>query len=606
MEGFKAIPVLLLSCISFFSCIEEIEVIDDNAEVEVVQANPSVKTRSAANETIYTRLPNPYALEVMQKVYDDNSMTKVTLEPTDLYVKFMPKDSIELHQLMFDYGLELFEYPLDIELAEGEEYVNEELPETDLAWFYTTVPPDYDFPPIAYEILQECYIPEDGESIVQTKAGAAVSVEAAAFTLSGYTEQPPVQTKASSRPSGTVRFENEGSYMPLKGVKVRCNTIVKWASAYTDENGEYVMNKKFYVNPIYAVVFDNVKGFDIWGSWVPCFTARHCFGIHNKSGFSMNFGSNHKRWDCAAVNNSAYEYYKMCETTGIPKPPETLKIWIWKNFTASSAPMLRRIEHVIGYSGKSGFLNYFINVYLGYGMTATILNQMLKFVLPDITIGTKGKDYAGIFEHVNHELSHASHFSQVGSEFWAQYVSYIMTYGAYGDGTGNKAELCGIGEMWGFFMGYKLTDEKFSINDDDCPPIQYEWICPQVFWDIEKSGVLTKKQIYDCLQPDVRTYNQLVSKMYSLYPDRVTDITEILEGHAEFKYNVSVPDVEYDAFLVSRTVTSDELISGTNILVQNSTVKSGASLVINAGNSITINKPFVLERGSSFTVNLPN
>lgn len=38
----------------------------------------------------------------------------------------------------------------------------------------------------------------------------------------------------------------------------------------------------------------------------------------------------------------------------------------------------------------------------------------------------------------------------------------IITHGPYGDGKGMYAELCGIGEMWGYIMGVVQEYECYS------------------------------------------------------------------------------------------------------------------------------------------------
>ena len=90
----------------------------------------TLATRSVSNSIpIYTRLNNPYTLEVMQKIYNDYSIEPVTLEPTDLYVCFMPQDTSQFRVLMDNDELDLYDYPLDVVLDEGQEYVNPELGE---------------------------------------------------------------------------------------------------------------------------------------------------------------------------------------------------------------------------------------------------------------------------------------------------------------------------------------------------------------------------------------------------------------------------------------------------------------------------------------------
>ena len=82
-------------------------------------------------------------------------------------------------------------------------------------------------------------------------------------------------------------------------------------------------------------------------------------GWHSNRGHSRDINAGSYAWDWAAVNNAAYDYYKMCEEIGIIKPPSDLKIWGLKRWTTSSTPMLRRIEHPIGYNGNSSWKNFF-------------------------------------------------------------------------------------------------------------------------------------------------------------------------------------------------------------------------------------------------------
>ena len=599
-------PIILLSCIVLHSCIEEPVRVDENKSGEKVSIKYPVITRSTATEG-YEILPNPYALEVMQEVYDIYGETPVTLAATDLYVKFMPKDSAELYTLRYDYDLELFDYPLDIELEEGEVYVNPNLPEDDLVWVYTTVRPDFVFPDdISYEVLEECYIPEDGETVgIPTKAGE-VNVEDAAFALMVYDEEPSLDTRAVARPQGTIMVHDNSTttvrWEPVKGVKVRCHRLVKWATAYTDENGLYVMSKSFRFKPHYAVVFENVKDFDIWGNYGNIALANYNMGWRSNTGHSVNFASDNYAWQWAAINNAAYDYYQMCEQTGILKPPPELKIWVWNDFCGSSAPMLRRIAHAIGFNTSIDILNLFVNVF--YGMPATLLNQVLKKLLPDVTIGLLDQLgnrllYSDLYNTVNHELAHASHFSQVGSEYWAQYISYIMTYGAYGgNDSGYNAQLCAVGEMWGNFMGYIQEHENCTIPLSNIHDVD-GWIYPQLFINMYNNGVLSKKQIFDCLTVDVDTYNKLLLKMYSMYPDKTLDIKQGFNSFPGIKkHTILSGDAQYDAFCVYMSINSSHTISGENILVENSVVKSGATLLLKAGTSIEINQPFTLENGA--------
>lgn len=199
--------IFLIITISLLSCSSETI---DNQFVYAQDSEYNIPlTRSGYSQHQYDTLPNPYRLSVMQKVYDDYSLTPIELEPTDLYVRFMPRDTVQMRILTKDYNLELFEYPMNIVLQEGDEYINPDIPETDFAWVYTTVKPDFDFPSdIPYIILQECYIPQVGEVIVNTK-GSEIDVEAAAFESLGYGDDYiDVLTKSTNSPSGMIQFQD--------------------------------------------------------------------------------------------------------------------------------------------------------------------------------------------------------------------------------------------------------------------------------------------------------------------------------------------------------------------------------------------------------------
>ncbi len=601
----KAAPILLLSCVALFSCVDEpVQIEEENLVYQIPQTN-KVLTRSTSLET-YETLPNPYALDVMQQVYDIYSESPVTLQPTDLYVKFMPKDSLELHTLKYDCDLELFDYPLDIELAEGEEYINYDLPETDLVWLYTTVSPDYVFPQgISYEILEECYIPEDGETVgIPTKAGE-VNVEDAAFALVGYDEIPSIDTRSVVRPSGTFTVE-DNTYnlsVPLKGVKVRCHRLVKWAKAYTDENGKYSVDKSFRYKPYYEIVFDNVKGFDVWrfGGGIGC--AKHPLHKREREGYTCEITTDSISWEWAVINNSAYEYYQMCETGGIAKPPIDLKILNFRY--GSSAPMIRRIQK----PNERELIDFYVNKYIyeNFGidinLDVSLIHETINSVLPDITINTSGLSYAGIYNVVNHELAHASHFSVVGTSYWTRYVNHIIQNGGYGNGAGIDSQLCAVGEMWGYYMGYARTKRRYPSIERGVKSVD-EWIYPQKFWTIDSLDILLPFQIFDCLSPEVDTYDELVDRIYTLYPDKVLQIEAILNDHPPLNHSVRVPG--YDTVISNIVYSCPFDIKGDRIAIQNASVSNGATLTIEAETSVTIIGPFVVEKEASLTINLGN
>lgn len=310
----------------------------------------ATSSQTRAGATTYEFLENPYALDLMQDIYDDYD-GNTDLRPTDLYVRFKPKNADQMNSLR-NMGLELFDHPLDLDIPEGVEYVDPTIPEGEPTWLFTTVKPNFAFPTgITYEILEECYIPTEGESIdvpLSTRAGGSIDVEMEALYRTGFTSNPVPQTRANVKPRGQIRVWDNSLETPdwvgVKGVKIRCHIVVKWSTAYTDEDGNYTMGSNFFLGPHYAIVYDNIKNFTIWGNWGFLAAANHNMGWHSQNRYSEDIRDVAKSWDWAVANNAGYEYYEMCETTGIQKPPSGLRIWLFRNGTNNAAPMLRRMS----------------------------------------------------------------------------------------------------------------------------------------------------------------------------------------------------------------------------------------------------------------------
>ena len=333
------------------SCISELEDMENADNIERVSAQMHAKStarvRSVETKT-FSRLPNPYSLANMQRVYDDCGVD-VELEPTDVYIKFMPSDSTQLRRL-YDCGFELFDHPLDIELEAGDVYYNDSIPKGTLTYLYTTVKPNVMLESfgVPYEHLEDCYIPKDGEVIEcedpQTKAPVYVDVEIAAFSNLGYVLENSGRTSMAN-PQGNIKVRDNTAAMdvPVKGVKVRCHRFVKWASVYTDTFGNYVIDKKFRYKPYYSIIFTNEKGVDIWGSYGPIAKASYNMGSDYNIGHSEIIDETNNAWEWAAINNAAYEYYEISKNDSIASPPSGLKIWSWKFTEVSLAPMLDKM-----------------------------------------------------------------------------------------------------------------------------------------------------------------------------------------------------------------------------------------------------------------------
>lgn len=490
------------------------------------------------------RMTNPYSIEIMQEAADSLLPEgAATLAVTDLYVRFLPADSVELSYLLDEEGLELFDYPMDYEiLQEGEYYHDPSIPENEITWQYTTVKPDYVFPDIQYEIIEYCHVPLD---LPLTRSGNdidAEQLEKIAYEIAGVDslwEDTPTVRASAEYPSGRFRVKDTktSSYVPIKGVKVRVHNFIKWATAYTDENGDYVINKKYRTNVHYAMVFKNSKGFKIWGNWAIIAAANHNMGFQTRYGISRDIDVDSDAWAWATVNNAAWEYYGLCQTNGVTPPPSDLTIWCLSNRTWSSAIM---IPHMSNVSVPSGLL---------FGMFdwLDIPGSIIGWFLPDLFISTQSNDTEIVYRTVCHEMSHASHYEQVGYNYWNRYIGYIVNCWAedhsttYGDGSMSDNGVCEVGEMWGYSMGYIHQYEKYySIDNNTLYPGSEDYFFkPDVIWDIYRAELLDKQQIFAAMTNNVDDVMEFRNKLSSLYPSESTKIEMIF---AEYDDNYDKAD----------------------------------------------------------------
>lgn len=512
--------ILFLSSILLLSCSKEIDsvqspVIDDIAE-----------QKFGPEMVLGEKLNNPYSLSNMQAAYESLVRTKSgegteveELEANWLYVRVLPKDSTDV-SFLIDSGLELFDYPLDYEIeVYGNSYHDPSIPEDEITWQYTRVRPDFHFPEtMQYEILDECYIPEDD---IETKSGTLFNqgeLEITAIENAGYKIDEAPLTKGSAAqhcPSGFVKMEQTaGNFVPAKGVKVKCNYFLKINSDYTTEYGFYYINTFFYVKPHYHIIFENEKDFKIWEGAVSLSVASKNYGRFDMKGHDFKICLSDDEWNLAAINNASYEYYKHCKDTGIKTPPSNLRICAihadW-----SSAPMLK---HLAGYKLTSGALatTFFLSSCPVLGWIAAAATVIMSGILPDVYIGDYYTDYDDLKSMVFHELGHASHYSVVGEKVWGSYIEHIVTSwasgkGTYGDGKKNdaKQKICELGECWGY-TSESLERKWLDTNN--------EWFAPAItsLYNVISYSYISKTNAFSCLKTDTKSidsfFNNLIAK----------------------------------------------------------------------------------------------
>ena len=483
------------------------------------------------------KLEDPYTVDNMREAVASLYPTRakeIVISTTDLYVRFLPV-SEEDYSLLLELGLRMTDHPVDYRIVrDGDYYHDPELDDGAITWQYAVVPKDFQFPAgIRYEVLDECYISEN-DPVTRAESGLDWdAVEAEAFRLTGNGEMY-VPTRAGDEPvfpTGRITVEDPdafgGKAYGLAGVMVCCNSFVKFATGYTDRDGYYQLSKKFSSSPRYRLVFKNVSGFSIGMNLVLAPASVSTLGVGPAAGLDVHIdaSSDGALFRRAAVNNAAYDYYARCESSDLDlkAPPQDLRIWIFKNLDCSSAAMLHH----------GAFLedNALIQKYLGN------YASILKRFLPDITIGAATGDgaFIDLYSAVSHELSHASHYAQVGNAWWGKYITYILmsyvTEGreAYGSGSRKDSGYCEIGEMWGYFMESVLFKDRYG---GDLPTFGTSfWFYPQIFRYLYERGV-TCSGIFRALKSTVTSRDDLLDALVAIYPERESMITQVFNRYS--------------------------------------------------------------------------
>lgn len=480
------------------------------------------------------RLENPYKTENMRdalKALYPTKADRVDLQTTNLYVRFLPKDDQEYDALLAA-GVELVDHPLDYEiLVEGDWYHDPLVSEDDMTWQYAVVAPDFDFPDIRYEIIDECYIAEHDAG---TRADDGIdweAVEMQAYLMTGNEDRildPATKASGKVTPSGRITIVDEhangGKPFGVAGVRVSCNSFVKFDHAYTDRDGYYTMSKTFSSKLRYRLVFNNAKGFSIGFNLILVPASVSTLGKSGPEGINMTVTkeSEDKLFRRCVVNNAAYDYYSRCsdDDMDILCPPSDLRIWLFHNQDASSAVMLHH-----GAFLQNDLMKSFLGTFA----------PLIEFFAPDITLGMSGKeDYRRIYATTCHELAHASHFSKVGKGFWDQYIKYIMTSYVktggmtYGDGTTEGAGYCEVGEMWGYYLESMMYKDRYGGSFPTFGTSY--WFSPQIFRYLDERG-LDCSDIFDVLDENVNSRSSLKTALMLAYPSRRDVIEQVFNRY---------------------------------------------------------------------------
>ena len=470
------------------------------------------------------QLEDPYSVDNMAKALTSLYSTKAdrgSVSTTDYYVRFLPKNEDQF-RLLENMGVNMLDHPMDYEiLREGDYYHDPSVGDDEITWQYAVVSKDFVFPSeVEYEILEDCFLPENSSTKADWVDWAEVEKEA--FRLTGNDEMLQPSTKAGSNcPEGRITIVDDAfpdKEIGVKGVTVSCNVFVKFAHAFTDEDGNYKMSKSFSANPRYRLLFKNRKGFAMGLNLILIPASFSTLGKGSPSGVSIKIDSNSERklFTRSVVNNAGYEYYESCEgeDSGMKTPPANLRIWLFQNLERSLPLMLQQ-----GAIVDASALGKYLGTY----------SFILKLFLPDVSLGLQGCDtYADVYSAAVHQFAHAGHYMQVGNDFWNPYIKYLILsfvtsgFVAYGIGTENNHGYCEVAEMWAFYIQERMMNERYGTEEEYGTSY---WFYPQIFSRLDERGI-NRYRIFAALTSDICDKDSLQKKLVSLYPESKSIINQ--------------------------------------------------------------------------------
>jgi hypothetical protein len=453
---------------------------------------------------------NPYLPDNIAQAYKNvyGQLPSKALTVTHLYVKFSPSNYNQLDQLE-EMDVELFDYPLHKKLrTEGDYYLQAGKQLEDIPEYYAVVDPAFKFSnEIKYTIIERMHIPDsdpklenealrlsgdlaDGDEYITTSSLATDQTLKILPPEPGGNQELPILKSCKNYPSGRIVVQNalmnDHSFSPVQDVRVVVRRSFKTETIYTNQQGEFECKKYFRNKYTVTVSFKNrlariarmrphaihEQFFPLkinFGKWdnLDC---RHEFLINHPK-LSGTIATSH--WCAAVTHNGIIEHRKMSQGENVGLPPLDLNIMLSskKGSGSGNTYMLNKIlktnEMVpVTQSLLTAVTAIWSPIASGLFFLA---NEAYKQRAPDIKFGYGGDPEFlttnRYCELVYHELSHASHYNQVGNNWWLKLgiaENKNPGEGTYGECCTDYAPCIALAEGWAYFFGHYLADKKWK------------------------------------------------------------------------------------------------------------------------------------------------
>ena len=420
----------------------------------------------------------------------------LTIETTDLYVRFLPVDSLELNTLDADTTLNLYDYPLDFEIEQVDHWYHDpSIPDHLPTYQYTVVKPDYQFShTIEHEVLAELFIPEELEDDIEE---GRVSIdydfldalEDEALRMTGNWEEKVDNPNARCRrkcwsPHGyiKVRERTDGisqGWVPVKEIQVRVRRWFTIKTDDTDANG-YFQTAKFQRPVNYSIVFKTLR-FRIAG-WTGL-TNRYN-GPKRRGSWDVNFEWHNDWWTRATVMNAICDFKFQARRHGLAMAgtwdPTRVRV-VFNSGTSNTVRQAFRHEIPL-------LVNNDVKLYTKFSNNSNLETDDLYVV-------------------TMHELGHVSHY--IKSPFYAK-VTFLTS--------------AHINESFAVATEYEFTRHYYPniVTDNPSTPLYYEGVIDRSRTEIENGGDDSWK--YTCYFIDLMdNTNQFVTRGGSTNTDFAND-----------------------------------------------------------------------------------
>ena len=98
----------------------------------------------------------------------------------------------------------------------------------------------------------------------------------------------------------------------------------------------------------------------------------------------------------------------------------------------------------------------------------------------------------------------------------------------YGDGSGERAGYCEIGEMWAYYIESKMYKDRYG---GPFPTFGTSyWFYPQIFRYLDERGV-TASEIFSVLNAEITDKTALKDAMIEAFPLKKTMISQVFSRY---------------------------------------------------------------------------